>query len=216
MMPEQLTVIFKTEFPALRARLSDQPVWGNRGDTRLSPIGLNWLMRLRAVLLLVALVGGNNLSAQTHSSVNVDVLDPTGAVVVNASVSLNSGQHAFNATPLKAGQYILTGIPPGHYDLRVTAPGFADYQLNGVAILPGVENHLRVSLMLPVEHQNVTISGRGGGLSLEPGENASATIISGDELNSLSDDPAELQNELQALAGPGAGPIDLCINNVMI
>src|SRR6202000_1492550 len=35
---------------------------------------------------------------------------------------------------------------------------------------------------------------------------ASSTIISGKDLDALSDDPDELQSELSALAGPAAGP----------
>src|SRR5207253_6504004 len=36
--------------------------------------------------------------------------------------------------------------------------------------------------------------------------NASSVVISGKDLDALSDDPDELQSELQALAGPSAGP----------
>jgi hypothetical protein len=43
-------------------------------------------------------------------------------------------------------------------------------------------------------------------VSTSPDNNASAMIIQGNELNALSDDPDELQNELEALAGPSAGP----------
>ena len=43
-------------------------------------------------------------------------------------------------------------------------------------------------------------------ISTAPDANASAVIIKGEDLNALSDDPDELQNELTALAGPAAGP----------
>ena len=43
-------------------------------------------------------------------------------------------------------------------------------------------------------------------LSVDPESNASATVITGDALNALSDDPDELQTELEALAGPASGP----------
>ena len=39
-----------------------------------------------------------------------------------------------------------------------------------------------------------------------PENNANAIIIKGKDLEALSDDPDELQSELQALAGPAAGP----------
>ena len=43
-------------------------------------------------------------------------------------------------------------------------------------------------------------------VSVSPDQNASATVIEGSALDALSDDPNELQAELQALAGPAAGP----------
>ena len=41
---------------------------------------------------------------------------------------------------------------------------------------------------------------------MAPEDNASAVVIKGDDLQALSDDPDELQTELEALAGPSAGP----------
>ena len=43
-------------------------------------------------------------------------------------------------------------------------------------------------------------------MSVNPENNASSLVISGKELDSLSDDPDELQSELSELAGPSAGP----------
>jgi hypothetical protein len=40
----------------------------------------------------------------------------------------------------------------------------------------------------------------------EPANNASATVLEGNELEALSDNPDDLINELVAIAGPGAGP----------
>ena len=43
-------------------------------------------------------------------------------------------------------------------------------------------------------------------VSTEAGANSSAMVLKGSDLDALSDDPDELQNELEALAGPSAGP----------
>ena len=43
-------------------------------------------------------------------------------------------------------------------------------------------------------------------LSVDPAANAGAIVIQGKDLDALSDDPDELQSDLQALAGPSAGP----------
>ncbi len=43
-------------------------------------------------------------------------------------------------------------------------------------------------------------------MDLDPSKNAGAIVISGQDLDMLSDDPDDLQNDLTALAGPAAGP----------
>jgi len=43
-------------------------------------------------------------------------------------------------------------------------------------------------------------------VSTDAASNATATVLTGDDLNSLSDDPEDLAADLQALAGPSAGP----------
>src|SRR5208337_4476982 len=43
-------------------------------------------------------------------------------------------------------------------------------------------------------------------VSTEASSNANSLVIKGKDLDALSDDPDELQNELNALAGPAAGP----------
>ena len=43
-------------------------------------------------------------------------------------------------------------------------------------------------------------------VDVNPTNNAGAIVISGKELEALPDDPDELQSDLEALAGPSAGP----------
>ncbi len=43
-------------------------------------------------------------------------------------------------------------------------------------------------------------------VSTNPDNNSSSVVITGKDLDALSDDPDELQQELQALAGPSSGP----------
>lgn len=64
---------------------------------------------------------------------------------------------------------------------------------------------LRLQIAATAQHLNVDDSA-GPTLSADAGSNASATVISGDALDSLSDDPDDLQADLEALAGPAAGP----------
>ena len=54
--------------------------------------------------------------------------------------------------------------------------------------------------------QQVEVQAENTTISTAADANASAIVIKGEDLNALSDDPDELQNELTALAGPAAGP----------
>ena len=58
-----------------------------------------------------------------------------------------------------------------------------------------------------METQQVTVAAENTTtVSVEAENNATALVISGQDLQSLPDDPDDLSSALQALAGPGAGP----------
>ena len=65
---------------------------------------------------------------------------------------------------------------------------------------------LNPALQIQVEQQQVEVQAENTTISTAADANASAIVIKGEDLNALSDDPDELQNELTALAGPAAGP----------
>ena len=68
-------------------------------------------------------------------------------------------------------------------------------------------NTLDLPLKIMNITQRVTVEDDAGpSVSMETASNASATIISGKDLDALSDDPQDLADDLAALAGPAAGP----------
>ena len=61
--------------------------------------------------------------------------------------------------------------------------------------------------MLAAEKQEITVAEQSTtALSVEPDNNATALVLRGEDLAALPDDPDDLSDALQALAGPGAGP----------
>src|SRR5262249_13392552 len=83
---------------------------------------------------------------------------------------------------------------------------FAPYSKTSVAI---VEQHpvvLHVYLEIEVVQQNVDVQSEGNNLDTSPVNNSNTVVLRDKDLDALSDDPDELQSELQALAGPSAGP----------
>jgi uncharacterized membrane protein YgcG len=149
----------------------------------------------------------SSLTAQTGGSwLKGQVTDPSGAVVVQATITLRSslGQE-FSATSNRQGTYEIKGLAPGKYNLTTTSSGFAPYQLTDVDV-PADGQTLDIQLGIQVEKQQVTVEDQGTTVDVSSSSNASATIIKGKDLEALSDDPDELQSELDALAGPSAGP----------
>jgi hypothetical protein len=62
-------------------------------------------------------------------------------------------------------------------------------------------------MQVSAEKQEVTVQAEAGpSVSVEPDNNATALVLKGEDLGALPDDPDDLQDALQALAGPAAGP----------
>jgi hypothetical protein len=70
----------------------------------------------------------------------------------------------------------------------------------------GHPQEVNAQLAVVMEKQQVTVQSEAQTLSVSPEDNVGAVVLKGEALKALSDDPDELQTELQQLAGPAAGP----------
>jgi hypothetical protein len=148
------------------------------------------------------------LSAQsTTGTLRGRVTDPTGAVIPQATVTAAGpqGQKTTTVTD-NQGNYELKGLPPGSYTITTSAKGFAVSTEQNFAISTSQVQHFDIALEIQVEQEKVEVQEEGTNVSVSPSENASSIVIKGKDLEALSDDPDELQQELEALAGPSAGP----------
>ena len=146
--------------------------------------------------------------AQTpNGSIHGTVADPSGAMIPSATIVLsNESGVVKTVTADSEGTFAIDHVIPGRYSLIVTASGFAPATIPGVDVYGGKATVNQVKLQLPVEQQQVQVNDAGLSVNTDADNNASAIVIKGKDLDALSDDPDELQNELNALAGPSAGP----------
>jgi len=160
-----------------------------------------------AALLLVA-VAGNAAQAQTTTgTLRGQVTDPSGAAVTSATVLVTTPSGAATtATTNRDGVFEVTGLAPGKYGVKVIAPGFTSYENPGIDIAAGQAQKLNVSMSIEVQEEKVEVTDTTTKVDVNPANNAGAIVMQGKDLEALSDDPDELQSELQALAGPSAGP----------
>lgn len=158
--------------------------------------------------LLVAAAAGNARQASTGTgTLHGQVTDPSGAAVGSATVLVTTPSGAATtASTNRDGIFDVTGLVPGKYGVKVVAPGFTTFDQADVEITAGQAQKLTVSLTIEVQEEKVEVTDTTTKVDVNPANNAGAIVMQGKDLESLSDDPDELQSELQALAGPSAGP----------
>jgi len=161
-----------------------------------------------AEILSLALLLPGLLHAQTPSgTVRGQISDPSGAAVPGAKVAAVSSSGQTKAGMVHPdGSYEINGLPPGAYTVSASAKGFQIFQQPAVQVAAGQTLKVNVSLKIAEEVEKVEVTDTTAKVSVNPEENATALVIKGEDLQALSDDPDELQSELQALAGPSAGP----------
>ncbi|HEX4426486.1 MAG TPA: carboxypeptidase-like regulatory domain-containing protein [Terriglobales bacterium] len=160
------------------------------------------------VLVLLTIISTRHLSAQTSSgTLRGKVTDPSGAVISGATVTATTptGQQT-SAVSNSQGVYEVKGLAAGAYTVTAVANGFAPDVEPNVTITAGQVQQFDLALGIAVKQEKVEVQEEGNQVSVSPDNNASTTIIKGKDLEALSDDPDELQSELEALAGPSAGP----------
>jgi uncharacterized membrane protein YgcG len=145
----------------------------------------------------------------TSGGLRGQVTDPSGAAIAKANVIMTPA--AVSSTPIKTqtdgqGNYEFKALAPSQYSLTVVADGFSLYENDNVVIAAGQALRLNVPMNIQVEEQKINVSDSVPTVDVNPANNAGAIIISGKELDALPDDPDELLTDLQALAGPSAGP----------
>jgi Carboxypeptidase regulatory-like domain len=156
---------------------------------------------------LLLMLTGFSLAQTPSGTLHGRVTDPTGAVIPQATVAATGadGQKTVAVTN-NLGAYELKGLAAGSYTITTSAKGFAVSTEQNVAITAGQVQQFDIALDIQVEQEKVEVQEESTTVSVNPSENASSIVIKGKDLEALSDDPDELQQELEALAGPSAGP----------
>jgi hypothetical protein len=140
-------------------------------------------------------------------SLHGTVADTTGAVIPAATITVTGADGSIHtAIATGTGAYGVDPLAPGRYSVSAAAAGFAPLDAFTVQIFSDRVTTRNITLKLPVDVEQVSVSSQTTGLDVSADNNASAIVIKGAALDALSDDPDELQNELTALAGPAAGP----------
>ncbi len=170
-------------------------------------VGTSTIRVLGCVALLFLLATVRLAAQAAPGTLRGKVSDPSGAVITGATITATtSGGQQTSAVSNNQGVYEIKGLAAGTYTVSAVAKGFATDVEPSVAIAAGQVQQFDLALGIAVKQERVEVQEEGTTVSVSPENNAGATIIKGKDLEALSDDPDELQAELEALAGPSAGP----------
>ncbi|HTT62533.1 MAG TPA: TonB-dependent receptor [Bryobacteraceae bacterium] len=173
--------------------------------------GLALILFGAAALPALAQAGGQGKTIRASTSggtITGVVKDPSGAVIPGAQVTITDENGAVKEAKSGAdGTYTFRLVPPGDYSISVTSPGLAQSGGLAVSVDTGRVAHGDVTMKPAEVKQEVTVAEENTSqLGLQSSQNADALVFKGADLAALPDDPDDLQQDLQALAGPSAGP----------
>src|SRR5580765_2258779 len=168
-------------------------------------------VRLAAGAAILALLLVSPVLAQTRTDtakVIVTVVDPSGGVIPNASVTIVGLEAATKATsmaPVKTtekGLATFDALPPGRYSIAGEFPGFDLGLLKDIRIKAGENKHV---LVLPLRKMSDSVTvGRDAQQAAADRTSTFGTAMTREQIDALSDDPDEMARQLQDIAGPDA------------
>ncbi|HKS82409.1 MAG TPA: carboxypeptidase-like regulatory domain-containing protein [Candidatus Acidoferrales bacterium] len=122
---------------------------------------------------------------RVQGQISGTVVDPSGAAVPNASLTLTQAAVGFSAvvTSNEAGAYVFPNLLPGKYKLSVDAKGFATAVFDEVTVDAARTTDLKVSLQIGGAAQTVEVSAVGE--VLETSTNTLATTVNPDSIQDL-------------------------------
>ncbi len=164
------------------------------------------LRRICVFLPVMALAISSAIAQTGTGTVRGTMTDDSGGVIPAANVTLTGKGGTKTAQTQADGSYVFQGLAPGQYNVKVAFPGFAPID-KPVNVTAGGNVVLPIQLVLAAAKQEITVADQSTtAISVEPDNNATALVLRGEDLAALPDDPDDLSDALQALAGPGAGP----------
>ena len=167
--------------------------------------------RLALAALTIAALPATGLAqpATPRGSLVVTVVDPSGAVIPEATVTvagLDDSTKAATLAPAKTtanGSATFPGLVPGRYGIHAEFPGFEPGTLPDIRVNRG-DNKQTVILKIQNLSESLTVARDSRSAGADRATNAFGLKVTQDQIEALSDDPAEMASQINDVAGPGA------------
>lgn len=96
-------------------------------------------------------------------SITGSVRDASGAAIANAAVTITNNQQGFvrSVQSNDSGDYLVSGLPAGTYNINVKASGFAQYQIKELVLRVAEKARADAALAVGQVSSEVTVAGVG-------------------------------------------------------
>ena len=137
-------------------------------------------------LLIISVCVPVALFAQDTASITGTVTDSSGAAIPNAQVSIQSREHGISRTTTTNGDgnYLISAVPPGTYQLSIAAKGFKKYDAPGVILRVAQKARADATMQVGAENAEVTVIGTNVA-TVETQSNELSGTITGKEISQL-------------------------------
>src|SRR5947207_2626258 len=106
------------------------------------------MRRLLVLLIVLCSTVLFSFAQSDRGTITGTISDPTSAVIPGASITATNGETGtkYETISTETGNYTLTQVPPGVYQVTVELPGFKRYVRQGITVL--VAQTLRIDIPL--------------------------------------------------------------------
>jgi hypothetical protein len=139
----------------------------------------------------------------------ITVVDPSAAVIPEATVTivgLDDATKATTVTPAKTtpkGAATFEGLAPGRYSVSAEFPGFENGSLPDIRVRNGDNKHV-VVLKIKNLSETLTVGQEAQAAAANRANKAFGLTATQEQIDALSDDPAEMARQIADVSGPDA------------
>ena len=171
-------------------------------------LGICWLFLIHARAAQTSHPEPAHRAAHSSGVVRGTIKDDTGGLIPGATVTLATAKGTVQTTQATAdGNYTFRDVAPGTYTVSATYAGLQQEGVMAVTVAAGQTAPANIKMTVQTQRQEVTVTDTSTNtVSTEAANNQTALVLKQEDLEALPDDPDDLQADLEALAGPAAGP----------
>lgn len=161
---------------------------------------------LFSAILLIGIIANFSFAQEPTATLRGQIVDQQQAIIIGATVEAIDANGQIKTTVTnEQGEFNFKNLAVGKYTIRATQAGFGNFEKADVEVTTTEISALKITLEVAVTETVVEVATENP-VSTEPENNGGSLVFKDSSLETLPDNPDDLEEILKAMAGPGAGP----------